>query len=385
MSISRRTLLARLGAGAAVTVAAPQLAAAALGRTVGGAPPDTIRSGAPIRLNRNENAYGPSAAVIATMRETALHAAGRYPDLEAESLQRTIAGVHAVAPDQVVLGSGSGEILRAAIEAFVGPRQTLMAAVPTFDLVAGCAQRAGVEVVGVPLTREYSHDLNAMLTQITPQTGLIYICNPHNPTGTLTRRHELEGFLRALPTTTFVLIDEAYHHYAGEASDYVSFIDRPVDHRRTIVTRSFSKVHGLAGLRVGYAVAAPETAHVLASHRLSDGVNVVAARAAAAALDDTEHVRTSVIRNADDKQEFFNEAASRMVRPIDSLTNFIMFNTGRPAGEVVEHFRKHDVLVSGPIPAFDMAIRVSLGTRAEMREFWRVWDLMPGGHDHKMM
>lgn len=123
--------------------------------------------------------------------------------------------------------------------------------------------------------------------------------------------------------------------------------------RRVIVTRSLSKVHGLAGLRIGYAVAAPDTARELASHRLSDGVNVLAARAAAAALEDAEHVRTSVNRNTDDRQEFLNQANARMLRSIDSLTNFVMLHTGGPAVPVVEHLRKHNILVAGNIPGFD--------------------------------
>ena len=217
-----------------------------------------------------------------------------------------------------------------------------------------------------------------MLAQTTPETGLIYVCNPNNPTGGLTRRDDLDAFLRAVPSSAAVLIDEAYHHYAADALDYASFIDRPAENDRVIVTRSFSKIHGLAGLRVGYAIAAPHMARLLAPRLLPGGVGVVAARAAAVALDDQEHMRTSLTRNTDDKQEFFNQALSRMIRPIDSVTNFVMFNTGRPAVEVIEHFRQHGVLVSDPIPAFDTAIRVSLGTPAEMREFWRVWDLMAG-------
>jgi histidinol-phosphate aminotransferase len=338
------------------------------------------RAGEPIRLNRNENPYGPSENVIATMRDTALTAASRYPAVEAEALRRRIAAFHRVGPEHVVLGCGSSEILRAAIDAFVGAHQKLVAAVPTFESIAGWAQRAGATVVGVPLRRDYTHDLNGMLACVDADTRLVYICNPHSPTGRVTRRQDLEAFLRELPPTIVVLVDEAYHHYVGESSDYASFIDRPVDDSRVIVTRSFSKIHGLAGLRVGYAIASAHTADVLSSHTLSDGVNVVAARAAAAALDDTGYVRTSVNRNTDDRQEFFNQATARMLRP-DSVTNFVMLDTGRGAVEVVEHFRNHGILVSGPFQGFDQNIRVSMGAPADMREFWRVWDLIIG---HKM-
>jgi histidinol-phosphate aminotransferase len=415
MAISRRTLLRRLGAGAAVAATAPQRCVDALSAAPVGAGPETIRDGEPIRLNRNENAYGPSEHAIAAIRSTALTAAGRYPDVEAEALRRKIAGFHRIAPEQVVLGCGSGEIVRMAIDAFVGPKRKLVAALPTFEPIGGWAKRAGAIVVGVPVRADYTHDLNGMLARIDAETRLVYICNPHNPTGRLTRRQDLEAFLRQLPATIVVLMDEAYHHYVGESPDYASFIDRPFDSddrrvaqgrpfdsddrrvaqgrpfdsgdrgvaqdrpfdSRVIVTRSFSKIYGLAGLRVGYAVAHPDTARLLASHKMSDGVSVVAARAAAAALGDAEHVLKSVSRNTDDRQEFVNQAAARMLRP-DSATNFVMLDTGHPAGALVDQFRKHGILVSGPIDGFDRNIRVSLGTPAEMREFWRVWDLLIG-------
>ena len=377
MAISRRTLLRRLGGGAAVAVTAPHIRVDALGAVRDG-PHDTSRAGELIRLNRNENAYGPSAAVMAVIRDTASTATSRYPDVEAEALRRKIGDLHRVPSEHVVLGCGSGEIVRMAMDAFVGPHKKLVAAVPTFESIAEWARRAGATVVAVPLSRDYTHDLEGMLARIDAETGLVYICNPHNPTGRVTRRRDLDVFLRKLPATIVVLIDEAYHHYVGESSEYASFIDRPVDDSRVIVTRSFSKIYGLAGLRVGYAIAAGQTARVLAS-KMSDGVNVVAARAAAAALDDTEQVRTSVNRNTDDRQEFFNQATARMIRP-DSATNFVMLETGRRAVEVVEHFQRHGILIS-PVPGFDQDIRVSLGIPAEMREFWRVWDLMPG---HKM-
>ncbi len=394
MAISRRTLLGRLGAGVAAVVAERRLAADSNAVTAGGRL-DTNRSGGPIRLNRNENPYGPSAAVLAAMREAPPAAVSRYPDVEAEVLRRKIADLHRVAAEQVVLGCGSGEILRAAIDAFVGPKKRLVTALPTFESIDGWARRAGGEVVGVRVRRDYTHDLDAMLARIDAETGLVYICNPNNPTGRLTGRRDLEVFLRKLPATAVVLMDEAYHHYAGDFSDYASFIDRPFDsedHRvaqgrpvdgRVIATRTFSKIYGLAGLRVGYGVAAAPMARILEAHGLADGVSAVAARAAGAALDDTTHVRTSVTRNADDRQEFLNQATARMLR-LDSLTNFVMIETGRPAVEVVDHFRKHDILVSGPVPGFEKDIRVSLGTPADMREFWRVWDLMPGSHKMSM-
>jgi histidinol-phosphate aminotransferase len=380
MAISRRTLLARLGAAAAV-VAAPRPAAGSVRAVPRGPATDTVRPGGTIRLNRNENAYGPSASVIAAMRDGALHDTCRYPDVETEALRRTIAKFHDVPVEHVVLGCGSSEILRMSIDAFAGPRKTVVAARPTFDVLGAYARRAGAEIVSVPLRRDYSHDLDGMHARTDGATGLVYVCNPNNPTGSLTRRQELEAFVRELPAATHVLIDEAYYDYVGGSSEHASFIDRRFDDPRVIVTRSFSKIHGLAGLRIGYAIADPDTARELASERLSDGVNVVAARAAAAAIQDAGYIRASVSRNMDDRQEFFNQANARMLRPIDSVTNFVMLHTGGRAAPVVEHLRKHNILVAGDIPGFDGHIRVSMGTRPEMREFWRAWDRMPG---HRM-
>ena len=234
-------------------------------------------------------------------------------------------------------------------------------------------------MVRVPLTKDYEHDLDSMLARSGPGPTLVYLCNPNNPTGTLTHPKRLEAFVRALPETARVMIDEAYHHYVSPSAGYASWLDRSPADPRVIVTRSFSKIHGLAGLRIGYAVAAPETVRLLRLHELEDGVNAVSAMAARIALDDAEHVRTSVARNEDDRQEFFNEANARMVRVIDSRTNFVMVNSGRPAAPIVEHFRKHNVVLPAPFTGFEQYIRVSLGTPEDMRAFWRVWDLMPGG------
>jgi histidinol-phosphate aminotransferase len=206
MRISRRALLRRIGAGAAATAAVPSLAEASLGAVMGGRLPSggAIGSARMIRLNRNESAYGPSANAIATMREAALNAANRYPDGEAEALRSTIGSLHSVSPEQVVLGCGSGEILRMAAEAFAGNRSKVIVALPTFELMGDCARRARAEVVAVPLTREYSHDLDAMLACSDATTGLVYVCNPNNPTGSLTRRQDLEAFLGRLPETAYL-------------------------------------------------------------------------------------------------------------------------------------------------------------------------------------
>jgi len=333
-----------------------------------------------IRLDTNDNAYGPSRRAMAAMRQVST-LANRFRAAEADALRNRIAALHGVTPSHVVLGCGPSEILRMTAAAFAGSQKKVIVALPTFESLTASVWCAGAEVVEVPLRKDYSHDLDAMLACSDASTGLVYVCNPNNPTGSLTPRQELDAFLRRLPATAHVFIDEACGDYVRGSSEYASFLDRQVDDSRVIVARTFSAIRGLADLRVGYAVATPETAHLLASQRHQQDVSVAAARAAIAALNDVDHVRMSVSRNADDRQEFFNQANARMLRAIDSQTNFVMLNTERGAFEVVEHFKRHHVLVSGPIPSFDKYIRVSLGTPAAMREFWRVWDLQPR---HKM-
>src|SRR5438132_493212 len=247
MLISRRNLLRRITTGAAATAAAPLLTEIALGAVRGGVrlPEGADKGARPIRLSRNENAYGPSPNVTATMQEAALNAACRCPELEVDALRNKVAALHCVTPDRIVLGCSSSDIMRIVVDSFVGPDRKLLAALPTFDLIPDFARRAGAEVVLVALSNDYSHDLQAMLARTDAATGLVYICNPNNPTGSLTRRQDIETFIRSLPPTTYVLIDEAYHHYVGPSAEYASFIDRPLDDHRVIVTRTFSKIYAL--------------------------------------------------------------------------------------------------------------------------------------------
>jgi len=372
MTLSRRNLLRSLGAGASATIALPEAVAAMLRS------PRASERGAQILLNRNENAYGPSPKAIAAI-EAGLSRANRFPGAEVAELTEKIAALHKVKPEQVVLGCGSSEIFRLAAAAFLGRGKKLVVPEPSYGVIADYARAVGAEVSSVPLTHRFAHDLDGMLARCDSSTGLVYVCNPNNPTASLTLRKDLDAFLEKLPARMPVLMDEAYHHYVGATSSYESFLDRPARDGRVIVTRTFSKIYGLAALRVGYAVASPEMGRRLATFRTLDGVSALAARAAAGALDDPEFVATCAKRNTDDRQEFFNQVNERMLRGIDSLTNFAMLNTGRPNNpDVVAHLAKNNILVGPLVPSMPKYIRVSLGTPEEMIEFWRVMELLPG-------
>ena len=373
MTISRRAFSQSVGLGAAAGVFWPlssrsqPLLFEAL---------DRDRNDALTRLNSNENPYGPSPKVTEAIR-AAVGNANRYARVEYPSLIEQVANVNHVKPEQVLLGCGSTEILRMAAFAFLSSAKTLIQGSPTFEAIEHYARAVDSQVISVSLTPKFSHDLDGMLVHAKSSSGLIYICNPNNPTASLTPRKDLEDFIDRLPSSMLVVIDEAYHHYAGESGMYASFIEHPLADKRVIVTRTFSKVYSLAGLRLGYAVASPETVQQMQRFATQDSINAIITRAASAALADSQALTESVQRNENDRQEFFNQAMARSVKPIDSHANFVMMNTFHPADDVIAHFRSNRILIGRRFSPMDTYIRISLGRPEEMQAFWKTWDTLP--------
>jgi histidinol-phosphate aminotransferase len=365
MSSSRRDFLKILGISAA-------------GLSSEGVPvASAARNSGPIRLDNNENAYGPSAKVAEAMRLAATEAE-RYPSgAGASELAERIAESHNVTPDRVVLGAGSTEILRMASCAFLGAGKQLLQASPTFPAIEFYARSSGATVTSDPLNRRFQHDLDAMLAHVGPSTCLVYLCNPNNPTASITPRADLENFISRLPSSCCILIDEAYHHYAGRSSAYVSFLDQPLNDPRIIVSRTFSHIYGLAGLRVGYGIASPETATRMRAFGTVDAVSTLGIRAAIAALDDTASLRASIKKNTDARQEFVNAAFARNFKQRESFTNFFAVDTQNPATMVIQYFRANNILIAPVSLSWDTWIRVSLGKPEEMNAFWRTWDTLP--------
>jgi histidinol-phosphate aminotransferase len=339
-------------------------------------PPDSSPARHLILLDRNENAYGPSDKVREALRDATAESY-RYPRADYDSLVGKLSALHGVKPEQIALGCGSSEILRLAAAEYLGPGKKLVEASPTFPLLGGVARSSGIEVIDVALRKTCEYDLQAMLSRMGNSAGLVYICNPNSPTGTVTPRKDIDAFLRRLPPRMMVVIDEAYHHFVSHNPNYVSFLDQPINDPRVMVTRTFSKIYGLAGMRVGYVVAASEVASRFSAYQCHLGISVVAARAATVALDDAEYVEMAVNRNVDDRQEFMNQVNARMLHALPSHTNFVMMNPLRPADQVIEHLKKNNVVIAPFIPAMNKYVRVSLGTPAEMQEFWRVLDQLP--------
>lgn len=331
--------------------------------------------GGPILLDANENAYGPFRCVHETLA-AAMTEANRYPFRRYQEFVELVAATHKVKPDQVIASCGSGELLQIAAEIFTGPDRKAIVAAPTFETVGDTARQLGAQVVKVPLTSDYRHDLDAMLQRADANTGLIFLCNPNNPTGTLTPRSDLEDFIARAPKGARILVDEAYHHYAVASPEYTSFLDKPIEDPRVFVTRTFSKVYGMAGMRLGYAVGSSAIMQEMAPRLTDSGTNMLALRCGTAAFQDTASLAAAVKQNGTDRAEFAAQAQKRKLRTIPSYANFVMMGAGRPVLDVIKHFRQHSIRVGRPFPPYHSSVRVSLGTPGEMREFWRVWDLM---------
>src|SRR5687768_8778648 len=213
--------------------------------------PGTASSAVNVVRLSSENPYGPSPAALKAMTD-GFSLAWRYPDEYADMLAEELAKSHGVPADQVLLGDGSGEILKLCAAAFTGRDKKIVIANPTFEAIARHAGVASAEVVKIDLTPDYRHDLQKMLAAANG-AGLVYICNPNNPTASITPRNEMSEFLAKLAPATIVLVDEAYHHYV-ESKDYESVIPLVKQYPNLIVARTFSKIYGMACLRCGYCI-----------------------------------------------------------------------------------------------------------------------------------
>jgi histidinol-phosphate aminotransferase len=349
LSFSRRTFARAIGAGA-ILAAVPKLA---LAKT------PTVFN---VRLSANENPYGPSAEAMRAMTD-ALHAAPRYPDGLDDDLASDIARLHGVNPNQVLLGDGSSDILRLAAAAFAGPGKKLITADPTFESIGMHGENYGAEVVKVPLTASYAHDLQKMR-----DGALVYICNPNNPTATITPKAALRSYIESLPRRTMVVVDEAYFHYAT-SPDYETVIPLIAAHPNLIVARTFSKIYAMAGIRAGYAIAQSATIDKLRAQQQWDVMNVVALAGAKASLADTDHVTLARKRNSETKSWLAHELQKDHYELLPSETNFVMIDVRHDVKPMIAQLRAQGVHVGRLFPAMPHHLRVTIGTPEEMQRF----------------
>ena len=357
MMLSRRDLLgasAVLLSGTAVTLRAAAAREAAQG------------SG-PLVLCWNENPYGPSPAARAAVSQSIAEAC-RYPsDEEMAALVAAIAAREGIAADHIVTGSGSGELLCALGLVYGREGGEIIAARPTYDELAHYARRWGAMVKPVPVDAQLRHDLPAMHAALSRHTRAVYICNPNNPTGTVLPAAQIRDFVRALPAPVVAIVDEAYMDFVAPGSTG-SVADLVTAGQRLIVLRTFSKIHGMAGIRCGYALAPPEIASALASARMSTP-NLFAVRAARASLGDAEFLADCRRRIVASRTRITAELTRLKLRYAEPQGNFVFFDTGMPLARFTELMRSRNILVGRLFPPYDTWCRITIGTEPEVEAF----------------
>ena len=359
LAISRRDFARLLGVGAAAALVRPP-------ESFGKQPDHIPTEGQVVRLSANENPYGPSTKALKAMSDS-FPLACRYPDEHNDVLIDKLAKLNGVDRHEILLGDGSSEILKLCAETFTGKEGgSLVAADPTFEAILEQAKTNGAEVVKVPLTSTYAHDLTRMLSSA--KGGLIYVCNPNNPTASITPKNELRDFIAKTPLETMVLVDEAYFHFA-DSPDYESVIPLVKDYPNLLVARTFSKVYGMAGLRCGYCVAQKQTIDRMRARQMWDSVNIMALAAASASLDDPDHVTNRQRLNTEAKTFTVRELEKLGYQTIPSQANFIMFDCKRPVVPLIQAMKERNVHVGRLFPALPNHMRVTIGKNSEMERF----------------
>jgi histidinol-phosphate aminotransferase len=325
-----------------------------------------------IKINSNENPLGPGrAALDAVVRQ--FPDAGRYPFNSTpgdDALAGALAAKFAVEPENIVLGAGSQELLKSAVRAFTTPARGLVTASPSFENCPTLARKLGHPVVEVPVDAAGRLDLDAMASAARG-AGLVFLNNPNNPTATVHGAKAIEDFVRRVRSAspdTAILIDEAYHDYVTDPS-YRSAVPLALRTPRVLVTRTFSKAFGMAGLRVGYAIGAAETMKALAMLKMPYNVSVFGVAASLAALADERHIAEERARNTAVKAFTMKALDDLRCRSTDCQTNFLFVDVGRPAEQFRDACAKHGVLVGRDFPPFEKShARISLGTMDEMKK-----------------
>jgi histidinol-phosphate aminotransferase len=319
-----------------------------------------------VKLASNENPLGTGPRTRAAI-EAALADIARYPDGNGYELKLALSRRYGVDMACIVLGNGSNDVLELVAAALLGPGRAAVMSQHAFAVYPLATQARGARAIVVP-AKHYAHDLEAMAKAVDDETYVVWAANPNNPTGTLAAAEEVEAFLRKVPERVLVVLDEAYNEYikADLRADTVKLLKR---HPNLVVTRTFSKAYGLAGLRVGYALAHPSVADVMNRVRQPFNVNSVALAAAAAALDDMEFVARSYAQNLNGLRQL-EEGAQRLgLDFIPSYGNFLTIRVGK-AGEIFKRLLRRGVIVR-PVGGYGLPehLRVTTGTAAENERF----------------
>lgn len=321
-----------------------------------------------IKLASNENPL-PTSSLVQEAIEASLKNLARYPDGNGFILKQALAEKHSVDKNMITLGNGSNDLLELITRAFVTPAHSVIFSQHAFAVYPIVTQAVSARAIITP-AKNWGHNLSAMQAAITETTQLIFIANPNNPTGTWINKTELKSFLNAVPERILIVVDEAYFEYASENPDYPDSLNWITEYPNLIVTRTFSKAYGLAGLRVGYSISNPEIADILNRVRQPFNVNSIALAAATAALNDTNHLKDSIALNRAGMKQLTQAFEQMQLSYIPSLGNFIAVEVGN-AASTYENLLRQGIIVRpiGGIYEMPRHLRVSIGLASENEAF----------------
>jgi histidinol-phosphate aminotransferase len=322
-----------------------------------------------IKLASNENPLGPSPKAVQAIKKV-LQDINRYPDSQGFYLKRKLARVLNLEPDNLVLGNGSDELIDIIIKTFVEVDENVITADITFLEYEIITQVNGRRIIKVPL-RYFKYDLGSIKKKIDKKTKLIFIANPNNPTGTYLTKYEIEEFMDGLPDNVLLVMDEAYDTFI-DVDDFPNSL-KYIKNKNVIVLKTFSKAYGLAGLRIGYAVASPDFTSYMERVRQPFNANLLAQAAAAAALDDKKFLRKTKKIISEGKSYLYDNLRKLGIAYVPSVTNFILIDVSRDSLEVFKEMLKYGVIVRD-MKQYGLKnfIRVTIGTKKENERFIRV-------------
>jgi histidinol-phosphate aminotransferase len=332
------------------------------------------------KLANNENCWGPSPAVIQAMTD-AFKYSNRYgyPD---GGIVEAIAKHHGVKPENVMLGAGSGEVLKIINDTFLRDNRKVIGADPSYDSVYRYATNSKADAIRLPLLKDYRMDIPATIraTKMNYRdVGFVYLCNPNNPTGTIIPKQEIKMLLDSIPADVPVLIDEAYHHFVV-TSDYATSVPYILEGRNVIITRTFSKIAALAGMRLGYGLAPRELIERMRPFRGGNGMNAIVKYGGVVALKDTAYEKKIRQMTIELREKTTKDLRGWGYQVIPSEANFFMVNVGRDVSAVADEFKKRKVLVGRKFPPMNNWLRVSVGTEPEMTRFVAAFkEIFPAG------
>lgn len=320
-----------------------------------------------IKMASNENPIGPSPKAIDAVRRV-LTESNRYPDANGYALRVALSKKLNVTLENLIIGNGSDELVLFIALTYLGPQDQIIVSDKAFIRYEMAAQVMETQSIHVPM-KDFRHDLDGMAQAVGPKTRAIFFSNPNNPVGTMVGRNAVERLLRAVPPHILIIIDEAYHEYVDHP-DYPDALTYLGTYPNIVILRTFSKVHGLAGLRIGYGIADPQIIHDINRVRPPFNVNRLAQAAALAALEDEEHVQRTVRMNAEQKRYLEQELKRLNITFIPSSTNFLLVDAGFDSMAVSQHLLRQGIIVR-PMAGFGMPthFRVTIGTPEENRAF----------------